>query len=78
MEELSDVQRRPESQLKFITDAWQQSLHAVLLGIVDCKIWFDRPERMMQPISFIQIYCNNPFRLMHFRSPLVRSSEEYR
>ncbi|CAL2228847.1 unnamed protein product [Prunus armeniaca] len=24
MEELSDVQRRPESQLKFITDAWQQ------------------------------------------------------
>ncbi|CAL8992523.1 unnamed protein product [Prunus brigantina] len=24
MEELSDIQRRPESQLKFITDAWQQ------------------------------------------------------
>ncbi|KAK9932926.1 hypothetical protein M0R45_020145 [Rubus argutus] len=53
-----------------------RSLHAVLPGIMDWKVFLDPSDRV-QSFSFIGIYCHDLCRLMHFGSPVVKLAASY-
>ncbi|KAK9932918.1 hypothetical protein M0R45_020137 [Rubus argutus] len=53
-----------------------RSLHPVLPGIMDWKVFLDPSDRV-QSFSFIGIYCHDLCRLMHFGSPVVKLAASY-
>ncbi|XP_024192213.1 protein PUTATIVE RECOMBINATION INITIATION DEFECT 1 isoform X2 [Rosa chinensis] len=53
-----------------------RSLHIVVPGIMDWKVFLD-PSGRMQSFSFIGIYCHDLCRLMHFGSPVVKLAASY-